>query len=101
MRMKDLEKEIEKYVIYFKKKRDLDTLNSEEINKILISQRYFEFIDNVYDYFNSKKGMDKENNNERLAIECYLDADEAINQFWKKLLGRKNLTDSIRTKLQI
>lgn len=101
MRMKDLEKEIEKYVIYFKKKRNLDTLNTEEVNKVLISQKYFEFIDNVYEYFNSKKGLDKENNNERLAIECYLDADEAINHFWKKLLGRNNLTDARRTQLQI
>jgi len=45
-------------------------------------------------------GSDKEENKERLAIECYLDADEAITHFWKKLLGN-NLTEEIRAHLKI
>jgi hypothetical protein len=99
--MNELDEEIRKYVKYFRKKRDLDSLNTEEINKVLISEKYFEFIDNVYKYFNHKNGVGTEASKERLAIECYLDADEAINQFWSKLLGSNNLTDAVRAQLKI
>jgi len=98
--MSDIDNQIEKYVKHFQKKTNLDSIKKEEIDKVLISDKYFEFIDNVYNYFNSKKGSKKHENKERLAIECYLDADEAITHFWKELLGT-NLTEEIRSHLKI
>lgn len=78
--------ELEKYVAYFKKKTDLSDLDTDNINKILNSDKYSEFIDFVYDYYNSKISPSN-TNKERLSIQCYLDVDGAINSFWHMLLG--------------
>jgi len=95
--MINLNEEIQKYISYFKKK--LYSFNQEEIDQILTSNKYFQFINTIYDYFNSKV-VSNNSGKERLNIECYLDADEVINKFWLDLLGNK-INDSIKSYLKI
>jgi hypothetical protein len=91
--------ELEKYVAYFKKKTDLSDLDIDNINKILNSDKYSEFIDFVYDYYNSKVSPNNPNK-ERLSIECYLDVDGTINNFWHMLLGVEQY-EKFKSKLGI
>lgn len=90
---------LEKYVAYFRKKTDLSNLDLQALNKILNSDKYSEFIDFVYDYYNSKVNPDNPNK-ERLSIQCYLDVDAVINNFWHMLLGVK-LYEQFKSKLGI
>jgi len=92
-------KELEKYVAYFKKKTDLSALDNDSINKILNSDKYSEFIDFVYDYYNSKISPSIDNK-ERLSIQCYLDVDDAINSFWHMLLGVEQY-EKLKSKIDI
>ncbi|MBD3199251.1 MAG: hypothetical protein GF316_04480 [Candidatus Lokiarchaeota archaeon] len=97
--MKNIQEEMDKYITYFKKKKRFEFGDKEEINKILNSEKYFEFIDTVYNYYNSQINPDAQSK-ERLAIQCYLDADETINSFWIRLLGN-NINDEIKNHLKI
>ncbi|TXT61969.1 MAG: hypothetical protein BAJALOKI1v1_1060004 [Promethearchaeota archaeon] len=95
--MIDLNRQIQDYLAYFKKK--YVQFNQEEIDQILTSDKYFKFINMVYDYFNSNVASNN-NGKERLSIECYIDAEETINKFWLKLLGNK-LNENIKSYLKI
>ncbi len=92
--MLTLTNEVEKFVKKFKKKIDFEVDLKTQMNKILISKKYNDFINLVYDYYNSK--VEKEFSgevpkNERLHIQCYADVDKTINYFWELLLGKKVL----------
>lgn len=92
-----IQHDIEHYVSKFRS--GLKKFDQEEINKILTSDDYFKFINTVYDYFNEQIPS-KNNGGERLSIECYIDAEQAINDFWLELLG-KNANDSLKSYLKI
>ena len=83
--MEEIINEIEKYVNYFKKEK-LQVNNREDINKILNSQKYFDFIEFVYNHYNSKIQSKK---NIRLCPQCYFDADRTIDYFWELLIDEK------------
>jgi hypothetical protein len=97
--MTNLQRVINNYIEYFKEKENLVGKSTEEIEKILNSEKYDELIDRIYEYYNSRVPKNGENK-ERLSIEYYLSADEQINKFWIQLLG-ENLTDEIRSKLKL
>jgi hypothetical protein len=101
--MDKLNENMEKYVNYFKKKSDLTDYNLDKLNNILTSEKYLEFIDLVYNYFNQKSN-NSESENGRLAIRCYLEADQIISSFWKQLLGEEmseKFHNHLKTKLNI
>lgn len=93
--------EIEKYVNYFKKKRKFKISNIEEINRILNSQKYYDFINKVYSYYNLK-AQSKENI--RLCPQYYIDVNKIIDYFWELLLGNKlynEFKSSLKLKLKV
>ena len=71
---------------YFRE--NYDTEEKSEIDKILTSEKYADFIEMVYNYHNSK--VQKEPSDKtRLCLRCYQDADRTINYFWSQLLRNK------------
>lgn len=97
--MQDIKDEIEKYVSYFVKKKKLKFNSKKEIDQVLTSQKYFEFVDKVYNFYNSQISTNVDPK-ERLSIECYYDVDQAINSFWNRLLGNK-FSEKIKTILKL
>jgi len=97
--LQDIKDEIEKYVSYFVKKKKLKFNSKKEIDQVLTSQKYFEFVDKVYNFYNSQISTNVDPK-ERLSIECYYDVDQAINSFWNRLLGNK-FSEKIKTILKL
>lgn len=95
--MDEIKVDIEKFVNYFKNKRRFRIDNVEQIDKILTSQKYLDFINTIYSYYNSKVGA---TDNYRLSPLCYLDADRAINYFWEFLLV-SDLNKKLKSKLKL
>jgi hypothetical protein len=93
--MDELNENIQQFIKYFRKKANFSEDNLEEVNKILTSDKYSEFIDSVYKHFNKKLKPGEG----RLAIQYYLDADEIITSFWDELLG-ENMSEAYRTYLK-
>ncbi len=79
-----IEKVIDQYVKYFKKKNQISKIS--EVKKILSSSRYNVFLDNIFYHFNSQVNMQE---NCRLDPKVYKKAEKAIDIFWEKLLGPK------------
>ncbi|MBY9005355.1 MAG: hypothetical protein KGD63_01200 [Candidatus Lokiarchaeota archaeon] len=86
--MSHIKEEIERYVNYFKRKKKYKFTNKEEIDQVLTSDKYLEFVNTVYNFYNTLKSLDTPSE-ERLSIQCYFEVDQAINSFWNQLLGKK------------
>lgn len=95
--MEELEIKLLDFVSYFKKNYRVS--DKSEVNKILNSKKYAEFIDMVYGYFNSKL-VREEAEQVRLHLECYQDADKTIEQFWSMLSGEK-LGNSLNNRVRL
>ncbi|MEJ2251789.1 MAG: hypothetical protein P8Y97_19295 [Candidatus Lokiarchaeota archaeon] len=101
--MDELDEQIDKFVRYFKRKTNLDRYNLEEIDKILTSDKYSEFIDSIYKYYNNK-AENPPNYDGRLSIQHYMEVDHVINTFWDLLLGEhmnEKYRMHLKTKLNI
>jgi hypothetical protein len=75
----------------------------KEINKILNSKEYFEFIDKLYDYHNLKNNNNCQSEEIRLCLQCYSEVDRTINFFWEQLLGpelHKKFQSNLKSKLK-
>ena len=88
---------VEKFVNYFKRKKKFIIEEIEEINNIINSQKYYDFINEIYNYYNSKV---KSNSQIRLSPQCYTDAGQTIDYFWDLLLGHK-LNNKFKAELKI
>jgi len=87
------------YIHIFKKKKKFDLKNIEDVENIINSEEYLDFINAVYKFSNSKTRSD----NERLQIRSYSNADEIINQFLELILGKElyhNYTSHLQSKLR-
>ncbi len=89
--MIDIKVEIGKYVNYFEKK-NIQERGIKGIQELLNSREYSNFINTVYDYYNSKV---KSINGFRLDPRCYVDAKRTIDQFWDLLLDDELKTEFI------
>jgi len=78
--------DINSIVMYFKNKKKFRINKKEDLNKILLSEKYEELINILYKYYNLKK---QPNTELRLSPQCYRDVNKKINYFWKQLLGTK------------
>ena len=99
--MIEIESVLGKYVNYFLENKNFQMHNIDQINKILNSKEYGNFIDVVYNYYNSKL---KSNDNYRLNPQFYIDADRTIDQFWDLLLDEELNTEfksNLKTKLKL
>lgn len=97
--MSDIKEEIEKYVNYFKKKRKYNFNNKDDIDQVLTSDKYFEFVDTVYGFYNSQLCPNTPSQ-ERLSLECYFEADQAIDLFWHRLLGKK-FSEKVKSRIKL
>jgi len=77
-----IEKVIDQYVKYFKKKNQISKIS--EVEKILSSSRYNVFLDNIFYHYNSQVDMQEKC---RLDPKVYKRAEKAIDEFWERLLG--------------
>jgi len=84
--MLEIENKLRKYVDYFLKSKKFRVNNIDKINEIINSKEYGNFINSVYNYYNSKL---KPQNNSRLNPQFYIDANRTIDQFWDLLLDEK------------
>ncbi len=99
--MIEIESVLGKYVNYFLEKKNFQMNNINQINKILNSKEYGNFIYVVYNYYNSKL---KSNDNYRLNPHFYIDADRTIDRFWDLLLDEELSTEfnsNLKTKLKL
>ncbi len=99
--MIEIESVLGKYVNYFLENKKFQMNNINQINKILNSKEYGNFIDVVYNYYNSKL---KSNDNYRLNPQFYIDANRTIDQFWDLLLDEELNTEfksNLKTKLKL
>ncbi len=99
IKLSHIKEEIERYVDYFIKKKRYKFINTEEIDQVLTSNKYLEFVDTVYNFYNTQRSPNIPIE-ERLSIQCYFEADQAINSFWKRLLGDK-FNNKIKSKLNL
>jgi len=93
--MDEFNENVQQFIKYFRKKAHFSEDNLEEVNKILSSDKYSEFIDSVYKHFNKQLKPGEG----RLAIQNYLEADEIITSFWDELLG-ENMSEAYRAHLK-
>lgn len=101
--MSEIKLELRKYLKHFKNKKRYQIKDVKEINKILNSEEYFEFINKVYEYHNLKKNFKPHTIEGRLCLQCYSEANRTINSFWEQLLGselNKELQSDIKLKLK-
>ena len=90
--------DLEHHVALFKKKKKFQINHLSEIDKILNSIEYSNFINKVYEFFN--KHVPRVDG--RLALKYYSDANNIIDQFWNLLLGNdlnKEFISDIQSKL--
>lgn len=101
--MEDIKPDIVRFIDFFKHEKKLSGNHIEEcieeINQILISHKYLDFINYIYDYYNSRI-MPINKCKMRLLPQCYTDADNAIEHFWDLLLG-KDLNNEYKSLLKI
>ena len=84
--------EIESYVEFFKKKRKFQISSIEGIKNILNSQKYYDFIEKLYNYYNTKVQLKE---NIRLSPKCYHEVNQRIDYFWESLLDNKSINEFI------
>jgi len=88
--MNDLIDIINSFVMYFKNKKKYRIDKKEDLNKILLSEKYNEFINILYNYYNLKK---QPNTKLRLSPQCYIDVNKKINYFWEQLIETKGCNE--------
>jgi hypothetical protein len=99
--MLESKQEITKYVDFFKAKKKFQIRNLNDITGILTSKKYLELVNNIYNSLNLKE---EDLSSYRLSPQCYLKANQIIDNFWKLLLGDQlfqEFNSRLKSKLKI
>ena len=86
---------LEHYISQFRKKKKFQLNSIDSINSLLNSKEYSDFIENLYNFYDSSSNTSEE----RLNIQYYSDVENIIDQFWELLLGN-DLNNKFKSHLE-